>query len=124
MAAYRLSNALLDDAWFDAAKLRRNGLTSAVAAQLYRSASSIAANIAEGYSRGSGRDRVRLFEYALGSARECRVWYQAGQHVLGHEISDRRIAVLDQVCRILLTAIPRERNRAIDRRVKTEEPSE
>ena len=117
MAAYRLSSTLLDDAWGDAQLLRRNGLTGSIASQLYQSASSIAANIAEGYSRGSGRDRVRLFEYALGSARECRVWYRAGRHVLGQAICNARIAALDQICRILLTAIPKERTRTI-RRVK------
>ncbi len=36
---------------------------------------SIRANIAEGYSRGTGKDRARFYEYALGSARESRDWY-------------------------------------------------
>jgi four helix bundle protein len=45
--------------------------------QLWRSAVSIAANSAEGYSRGTGADRARFHEHALGSARECIVWYEA-----------------------------------------------
>ena len=35
---------------------------------------SISANIAEGYSRTSGRERAKFFEYANSSAREARDW--------------------------------------------------
>jgi four helix bundle protein len=43
--------------------------------QLYEAVGSVSANLAEGYSRGTGKDRARFYEYALGSARESRDWY-------------------------------------------------
>jgi hypothetical protein len=56
MAVYRLSLFVMDIAWDDATLLDR-GITRQVAPQLYRSVSSISANIADGYGRLSGRDR-------------------------------------------------------------------
>ena len=52
--------------------------TIGLADQLYRSLGSIGANLAEGYSRGTGKDRAHFYEYALGSARESRDWYYIG----------------------------------------------
>ena|SRR5688500_14001869 len=113
MAAYRLSLDLVDLAWSDAQAVRRHPTTRPMGSQLYRAAGSIGANISEGYSRSSGRDRVRLFEYALGSARECRHWYYAARHVLTPQICEDRSATLGRICKILLAAIPMERERAI-----------
>lgn len=115
MAAYRLAIELMDAAWTDTAVIRRDSTTAPLASQLYRAASSIGANIAEGYSRSSGKDRVRLFEYALGSARECRFWYHASRHVLDPDAYADRSFILTRICKILLTAIPRERGRPIQR---------
>ena len=111
MAAYRLAEELIDISWDDALRLSRHPVARHVAAQLFRAVGSIAANIAEGYSRSSGRDRVRLFEYALGSARECTVWYRCALPVLG--VSADRQQILNRIRRILLSAIPRERARLI-----------
>lgn len=113
MAAYRLALELVADAWADAEQVRAHPTTSFIASQLYRSASSIGANIAEGYSRSSSKDRVRLFEYALGSARECRFWYHAARFVLDARDYEKRSFVLTRICKILLVAIPRERGREI-----------
>ena len=73
--AYRLALFLADLGWEDTSRLLRDRRTVALADQLYRAIGSISANIAEGYSRGTGRDRARFYEYALGSARESRDWY-------------------------------------------------
>jgi four helix bundle protein len=70
--AYRLALFVADASWYDATLLVRDRRTRSLADQLYRSAGSVSANIAEGYSRGTGPDRCRVLEYALGSARECR----------------------------------------------------
>src|SRR5688572_11524590 len=113
MAAYRLSLDLLDTAWPDTQVVKKHSTTNPLASQLYRAAGSIGANIAEGYSRSSGRDRVRLFEYALGSARECRHWYYASRHVLAPHNCESQSAVLSRICQLLLVAIPEERHRAI-----------
>jgi four helix bundle protein len=85
--------------------------TRPIASQLYRAVWSVSANMAEGYSRTSGRDRARIFEYALGSTREAAVWYRAGRHVLSGDILDRRSAALAEIRRLLLVMIPVERSK-------------
>lgn len=70
--------------------------------------------MAEGYSRASGRDRVRLFEYALGSVREAIHWYRRADRERGSAIDPTaRVEVLTQIRRLLLTIIPAERGRQI-----------
>ena len=109
MAAYRLSLLLSDLGWNDVTKLTKDRRTRALADQLYRALGSISANLAEGYSRGTGRDRARFYEYALGSTRESRDWYYKGRHVLGETIVNHRIQLLSQVIRLLLTMVPQQR---------------
>ncbi len=75
-AALYLLHLALDDA-----KVLRKRRRDAIADQLVRAAGSVSANIAEGYSRGGPADRVRLLDYALGSARECITWYQAAADI-------------------------------------------
>jgi len=72
LRVYRLSLFAADLGWEDVCKLVRDRRTVGLADQLYRAIGSISANIVEGFSRGSGRDRARFYEYALGSARESR----------------------------------------------------
>ena len=69
---YRLGLWLGDLAWEDVTVLHRDGRTRRIADQLYRAVGLISANVAERYSRGSGKDRARFYECALGSAREAR----------------------------------------------------
>jgi four helix bundle protein len=111
MRVYQLAIAAHQEAWHDASRLVRDPVGRDTAGQLYRAVGSIAANIAEGYSRSSGRDRARLFEYALGSAREAIVWCAGAAPVIGCAATETRIALLQQVVRLLLTALPRERTR-------------
>ena len=113
LPSYRLAIFLLELGWNDAHLLSRDQVSALVAAQLYRALGSIGANIAEGYSRGSGRDRVRFYEYALGSARECMVWYRGALPVLGDPTTKARCDALNRIVRMLLIAIPRERTRNI-----------
>ena len=75
MTAYRLALFLSDLGWRDTVKLVRERRMIGLSDQLYRALGSISANLAEGYSRGTGKDRARFYEYALGSARESREWY-------------------------------------------------
>ncbi len=72
--------------------------------QLTRAIGSVAANIAEGYSRSSLADRNRFYEYALGSAREAIAWYDALRFELG-ALTDDRQATLIQIRRLLLTTL-------------------
>ena len=113
MRAYQLASELLDEAWTDADRLRKEPVAEKVAGQLYAAVGSIMANLAEGYSRSSGRDRSHIFEYALGSVRESMVWYRTAQPLLGTEIVGERVNKLEQVRRLLLATIPRERGRTI-----------
>jgi four helix bundle protein len=123
MAAYRVATEVLDHATDDTALLLEHGKAKVLADQLYRSAGSIAANIAEGYSRSSGADRVRMMEYALGSARECRVWYRAARRLLPEESVKAQHFRLSRICKLLLVMIPDERKRLI-RRVRSPDSPE
>lgn len=98
-----------DLAWPDASKLKNDPRTIKLSGQLYYAVDSIAANVAEGYSRRSGKDQARFYEYALGSAREARVWYYDGRHVLSLPVAQHRIQLLTRVIRLLMTIIPAER---------------
>ncbi len=113
MEAYRLALFAANLGWHDVTKLARDKRTVALSNQLYRALGSISANLAEGYSRGTGRDRARFYEYALGSARESRDWYYKGRHVLGHAVTTHRIGLLTQITRLLLTMIPEQRGRVL-----------
>ena len=113
MRAYRVACELVDEAWKDAEKLRHHGATEKISGQLYAAVGSIAANLGEGYSHSSGRDRARIFEYALGSTRESMVWFKTAQPVLGADIVRDRLDKLEEIRRLLLATIPRERGRLI-----------
>ena len=113
IAAYRYAIQVLDHATDDTALLLNRGNARSLGDQLSRAAGSVAANIAEGYSRSSGADRVRLLEYALGSARECRVWYRAARRFLPQASVQQQHRLLGRITRLLLTMIPAERKRLI-----------
>ncbi len=117
MKVYRLALFATDMGWHDVTKLTRDKRTISLSDQLYRALGSISANIVEGYSRISGKDRARFYEYALGSARESRDWYYKGRHVLTQPVTSHRIDLLSQIIRLLLVMIPDQR-----RRVLREEP--
>jgi four helix bundle protein len=107
--AYRLAVFLVDLAWYDVTKLMRDKRLGGHVGQLYRSVGSISANISEGYSRATGRERARFYEFALGSARESRDWYYQSRHVLRDQVADHRIDLLTQIIRLLLTMVPEQR---------------
>ncbi|MGI9043101.1 MAG: four helix bundle protein [Gemmatimonadaceae bacterium] len=113
MRAYQLARELVDVCWDDAEALVRHPLTANIGPQLYEAACSIAVNLSEGYSRSSGRDRARIFEYALGSARESIDWYNAGARVLAEDVVAARVETLVEIRKILRAVIPRERDRTI-----------
>jgi four helix bundle protein len=113
MEAYRLALFTSDIGWYDVTKLMRDRRTLALSDQLYRALGSISANLAEGYSRGTGKDRARFYEYSLGSARESRDWYFKARYVLGEEVTAHRLGLLSQVLRLLLTMVPDQRGRIL-----------
>ncbi len=113
MKAYRLALFAADLGWSDVTKLVQDRRTMGLADQLYRSLGSVGANLAEGYSRGTGKDRARFYEYALGSARESRDWYFKGRHILTEKVANHRMELLAEIIRLLLAMVPQQRNTLI-----------
>ena len=113
MNLYRMALFLSDLAWYDSRKLIQDRSLISLADQLYRAVGSISANISEGYSRASGKDQARFYEYALGSAREARDWYYKSRHVLKDAVVNHRMSLLAEIIRQLLTLIPRYRHKTI-----------
>ena len=113
MKAYRLGVFVADVGWHDVTKLMQDRRTLRVADQVYRSLGSISANLAEGYSRGTGKDRARFYEYALGSARESRDWYYKSRHILPEQVIHHRLRLLTEIIRLLLTMVPQQRNHVL-----------
>jgi len=111
--AYRLALFAADIGWEDVTKLVKDLRTRSLSDQLYRSLGSISANIAEGYSRGTGKDRAHFYEYALGSARETRDWYYKARHILDDAVIEHRLSLQTQIIRLLLKMIPNQRRSGI-----------
>lgn len=111
--AYRLALFAADIGWHDIPRLMRDRRTLDLSSQLYRAIGSISANIAEGFSRNSGKEKARFYEYALGSARESRDWFYKGRHILGPDVTTHRIELLTGVIRLLLTMSPDQRERVL-----------
>jgi four helix bundle protein len=107
--AYRLAMFSADVGWRDATKLTKDLRTRAMSSQLYDALGSIGANIAEGYSRLSGKDQARFYEYALGSARESRSRYFNARHLLGETVTDHRFDLLASIIKLLLVMVPDQR---------------
>jgi len=121
---YRLALFLGDICWQDATRLVKDRRTISNADQIYRAVGSVAANLEEGYSKGTGKDRARFYEYSLASARESRGWYYRCRFVLGEKISMPRIRLLTSIITLLLTMVPEQRRSGpISGRV-SEEPAE
>lgn len=111
MKVYRLAVFTADIGWEDVTKLSKDVRTHKLSDQLYRALGSIGANIAEGYSRSSGKDRVRFYAYSLGSAREARGWYYQARHLLSDEVTTHRMELLTRIIQLLLVVIPDQRHR-------------
>lgn len=113
MNAYRLALFLADVGWRDATTLMQDRRTRELSEQLYLALGLVGANLAEGYSRGTGRDQTRFYECALGSARESRDWYHKVRHVLNEAVVENRLELLSRVIHQVLTMIPQQRQSTI-----------
>ena len=118
MTAYRISLFMADLVRLDARKLFDLGAPSHKTNQLESSVESVEANLSEGYSKFSGKDRARFFEIALASAREARGWYRRSSPWLGSQEAAERQMMLTQVIKILTVAIPDERGGGSERRIR------
>jgi len=113
MKGYRYALFLSDIAWLDVSKLMQDARTKSLSDQLYRAVGSVSANLEEGYSKLSAKDRARFYEYALGSARESRGWYYRSRYVLGEDVFSHRAAFLTEIIKMLLKIVPEERGMRI-----------
>ena len=109
MKVYRLALFAANLGWHDITKLAQDRRTVSLSDQLYRSLGSVSANIAEGYSRSSNKDRSRFYEYALGSARESRDWYYKGSHILSESVTSHCLNLMTEIIRLLLAMISSQR---------------
>ena len=107
--AFRIGSFVGHCALGDAKVLKAHVELVEVAVQIVRASGSIAANVAEGYSRRSRPERLRYYEYALGSANECKGWYLLSREVLGNDSVNARLAYLARVSQLLLVMIRNER---------------
>ncbi len=109
MKVYRLAVFISDLGWYDVSKLVQDQRTQKLSDQLYRALGSISSNLAEGYSRSTGKARALYFEYALGSARESREWVYKGRHFLGEKVVNHRVKLITEIIRLSLTMLPEQR---------------
>ena len=109
MQAYRFGLFLSDLSWHDATKLAKDKRTIDISGQLYRATGKVSSSLAEGYSRGTGRDRARFYEDALGSVRESRDWYYKGRHILGAGVVTHRLDLCTDIIRLVLRMVSKER---------------
>jgi four helix bundle protein len=113
LEVYRLGFFIGDITWDDTEILQKNPSTRTAADQIRRSLDSISANIAEGYSRSTGKDKARYFEYALGEAREARDRFYKVRRVLKPEVVLHRMKILTRVIKILNVFVPVQRKKGI-----------
>jgi four helix bundle protein len=107
--AYRFALYMMSRAQQDVRLMSRHRTTRPHIDQLLRAVGSISANLEEGYSRSSGRERAHFYEYALGSARESRGWCYKCTIAFPSELSARRMTAYTRIIKILTAIVPRER---------------
>jgi four helix bundle protein len=98
---------------FTAPDIRRIRLNNpALAIQLTRAVDSISTNFAEGYSRRARPDRIRFYEYSLGSARECREWWFKCRKNLDPDRFEAGLELFTRIVKVMTAIIAAERRKA------------
>ena len=111
-AYYRLAMYLYDLMWLDAEKINKDFRGREIIHQLVRSSGSVCANMEEAYRRGIGTpDFVRIMRISLGELGETQGWYFRARYILGSEILDKRIAVIQQAIALTVTVIDQNRRK-------------
>ena len=103
--AYRKAMELFDLAAEDMDRLRGHNECRRLVSQQLASADSVAANIEEGYGRGSRREYVQFLRFARGSVRETRGRYVRMRHWLAGDVVAARTALCDEIISILTATI-------------------
>ena len=103
---YRLAMYVYDLVWLDAEKINKDFRGREIVHQIVRSSGSVCANMEESYRHGIGTlDFVRIMRISLGELGETQGWYFRARHILGCELLDKRIQVIQQDIALTVTAI-------------------
>ena len=108
--AYVKALALFDSVVTDVAYLAPHRHCDRLAAQQLGSADSVAANIEEGYGRGSKKEYCQFLVISRGSARETAGRYRRLRHWIPSEIVHARVALCDEIIGILTSTIQKLRS--------------
>lgn len=109
---YRLSMYLYDLVWLDSLVINKDFRGREIVHQVVRSAGSVCANMEEAYRRGVGTpDFVRIMRISLGELGETQGWYFRSRHILGSEILDKRIKIIQQAIALTVTVIDQNRRK-------------
>ena len=103
--AYRASLFLIHVARQDMRLASKHDFDAELSSQLLRSAGSVSANLAEGFSRSTRADRLRFLDYALGSDRESISRYTTAVDVISPETMSDRLILLARIRSLLLGLI-------------------
>jgi four helix bundle protein len=106
---YRKARELFDLVVRDMELLEKRPMCWRLVGQQVASADSIAANIEEGWGRGSKKEYAQFLLYARGSARETRGRYDRMRRWLDGAEVDSRMALCDEILGILTATIRRLR---------------
>lgn len=111
-AYYRLAMYIYDLMWLDAEKTNKDFRGREIVHQIVRSSGSVCANMEEAYRRGIGTpDFVRIMRISLGELGETQGWYFRARHILGSDVLDKRIAVIQQAIALTVTVIDQNRRK-------------
>ncbi len=104
-SAHRKALELFDFVVADLRPLTKHAALARLVAQQIASADPIAANIDEGYGRGSARDYSHFLIIARGSAQETWGRYQRLKHWLAPEVIATRVALCGEIIAILTASV-------------------
>lgn len=104
-SAHRKALELFDFVVADLRPLAKHHALARLVSQQLASADSIAANIEEGYGRGSPRDYSHFLLIARGSAQETSGRYRRLKHWLPPETIEVRVALCGEIIAILTASI-------------------
>jgi four helix bundle protein len=103
--AYQKAQELFDLVFQDVERWLRDRRTERLVSQQLASADSVCSNIEEGYGRQSSVEYRRFLVIARGSLRETQGRYKRLRHWLPEEVVEQRIALADEINRILSATI-------------------